>query len=762
MEVSNIKAFKLNFSGSFDELSSENILELFSLVNVLAIYIPIQKRMYIWIGNHATQGLKKHIAQTRALFSTQFPELKILRNITIESGSEPSDFFQFIGFTWDDMNAHLKKQEEQLAPILNEINSNVDKQNNLIESESYEEAIKISNKIIELSQKINDEALEREQRDLIEELTEKFKLKTDVDKVKKNVLSVKTSYEKLIETNKPSDIIEAHNLIEELKLKYNEDFDLSIISEAKELFKDEENKWNIFIKDQKFATNELEKLNKKIKVCIEKIQISEVEEILNEAKELLLRISDDNVKNNWKQIETQFVELKIKHVTIGNIEKSIEESINLKNNYQFKEALHKIDSTLEEIQDKDILEYNKKLQELKEELITAEQNFLKIEEEIKSLEKQFNENKTKNLLNAALINCEKIIEKAKILDNNDIILSYTQNLNKIKSQLEDIEKKKKDEQKELLEKANELKKVIEVDENILPLIEDFAISDIIDNLSDDVNEMLEQFGGLLNEHRVEIKEEISTKSLLKSTSGESLELEQEIKIEKKEKEEEDIIEYNVKTGFTNPFDDVIEEAILTDLIPYNYEITDIQLNGEPPKNLPDKTLTKNGLEFEWKIQDIPPNEEININYDLRRRVSRTVIFMLEDQLKIIKTHSKLNTLNLEGLYEAKLPFTNSFGQNIHGLIVEDIIPLYYLHFIKEPQNLIPADISSFKGGDLIKWNIGTLETKTINYQYRLLELYRMEEIKINIDTLSKNGLNALNKGDLTEALGIYDKIINQL
>ena len=157
-----------------------------------------------------------------------------------------------------------------------------------------------------------------------------------------------------------------------------------------------------------------------------------------------------------------------------------------------------------------------------------------------------------------------------------------------------------------------------------------------------------------------------------------------------------------------------------------------------------------------------PKEGVDINYDLRRRVSRTIIFILKGQVKIIKTHAKLNTLKLEGLYEANLPFTNSFGEIINGVIVEDIIPLYYLHFIKEPLKLLPAEISSSKLGDLIKWNIGTMEPKTINYLYRLLELYRLEEIKISIDILSKNGIASLNKGDLTEALEIYEKIINQL
>jgi hypothetical protein len=188
----------------------------------------------------------------------------------------------------------------------------------------------------------------------------------------------------------------------------------------------------------------------------------------------------------------------------------------------------------------------------------------------------------------------------------------------------------------------------------------------------------------------------------------------------------------------------------------------VHLNGEPVKELPDKSLTKQGIELEWKIQNIPPKEEVDINYDLRRRVSRTIIFILKSQLSIIKTHANLNTLKLEGLYEANLPFTNSFGEIINGVIVEDIIPLYYLHFIIEPLKLLPAEISSSKLGDLIKWNIGTMEPKTINYQYRLLELYRLEEIKISIDILSKSGITSLNKGDLTEALEIYEKIINQL
>lgn len=757
----NLKIFKLNYSGNFDEVKSENLLDLFSIVNVLSIYVPMQKRMYIWIGKTATQGLKKHIAQTRALFSTQFPELKILRNITIESGSEPSDFFQFIGFSYEELNDHLKKQEEALAPIIKKINTLISKQNKLIESEKYTEAIKISEQIIELSHEINDTALESEQKDIISELEQKADLKTDIDKIKDETLDIRNKFENLIETEISTNIIEAHKIVEKFKQTYEDSFDLTSISESNELIKKEETIWSNFIKDQQFSTRNLEKLKKQVIKALKENKILEAEESLKRAKEHLLHITDDDVKDEWNKIETEVLEKKIKSETLEKIEESIAESTKLKKDYEFEEAITKLNSTIELIQDKEILEYSKRLQELKEELLEAEKNFKKISEEILELEGKVEENRKNKQFYAALLNSEKIIEKAESIKKHDMVLMYTSIVEEIKEQINKIETNEKLEKENLLKKAKEIEKLIIIDQNVLPLVEDFSVDEILGDLSDDINQMMEEVGKLLDDHRVEVREDISTKSLIKTASGEAIELIQKIDIQKTQ-EDDQKVKFSVKSGLVNPFDDLIEEAIITDLIPYNYEITEVHLNGEPVKELPNKALTKQGIEIEWKIQNIPPKEEVDINYDLRRRVSRTIIFILKGRLSIIKTHANLKILKLEGLYEASLPFTNSFGEIINGVIVEDIIPLYYLHFIKEPLKLLPAEISSSKLGDLIKWNIGTMEPKTINYQYRLLELYRLEEIKINIDILSKSGIDSLNKGDLTEALEIYDKIINQL
>ena len=131
-------------------------------------------------------------------------------------------------------------------------------------------------------------------------------------------------------------------------------------------------------------------------------------------------------------------------------------------------------------------------------------------------------------------------------------------------------------------------------------------------------------------------------------------------------------------------------------------------------------------------------------------------------MKIIKTHSNINKLQLEGLYEAKLPFTNLLGLAIDAVIIEDIIPLSFLHFIEEPKNLLPDITTNLEIGKIFKWNVGTMKGGTLNYHYKFLEASCFEEIKININELNKEGLQDLNKGNIIGALAKYKEIRNLL
>ncbi|MHA1933381.1 MAG: hypothetical protein ACW96X_12625, partial [Promethearchaeota archaeon] len=103
MSQNAVKIFKLNFDGTFDEISYENIKEVFTIVNILAIYITTKKIMYIWIGRNATQALKNHISNIRVLVKEEFPDFRIIRNFTFEMREEPFEFFKNLDLNKEDL-----------------------------------------------------------------------------------------------------------------------------------------------------------------------------------------------------------------------------------------------------------------------------------------------------------------------------------------------------------------------------------------------------------------------------------------------------------------------------------------------------------------------------------------------------------------------------------------------------------------------------------------------------------------------------------
>lgn len=471
---------------------------------------------------------------------------------------------------------------------------------------------------------------------------------------------------------------------------------------------------------------------------------------MEKAKGLLNRSIDEEIRNKWKPIEAMY-----------SARVAIEESNLLEKESKFEEAILKIDAVLELVEPLGLSEYKGKLETRKKEILDAGETYIKVSKKLNEIIEKIKDNQERSHFQAAISNCGRLIELAKSIQKNDIVEEYTNVLEQVKKEFDEQKASESKEKEQILSNVNELKEIITIEDDTLPLLEEFSVGDLIGDLSDDITGMLDQVGSLLEAHRVEVKKEITNKALLTSASGEVMELEKNIEVAESGSAE-DKLACNVESGLINPFDDAIEEAILTDLIPYNFEIINVELNGQKVEELPDKSLSKEGMEITWQIQNVPPKEKVEIKYDLRRRISRTLIFILEGQVKIVKTHSNLSASELEGLYDAKMPLTNNYGSVLDGVVVEDIIPLYYLHFVKEPSNVLPAEITSSKMGELVKWNVGAFQTETMNYHYKLLELYRLEEIKINITELSKKGKDSVNSGNLTGALKMYDEIINQL
>ena len=117
MPGNDIKIYKLSYSGTFEEQTNDKPLKLFTLYSILAIYSIKAKKMYIWVGKNATHTLKLFIPQIRELFSQKYPKLRILRNITIESGGETFEFFNLFDFDKNSFEDHIVAQEKVIEPI---------------------------------------------------------------------------------------------------------------------------------------------------------------------------------------------------------------------------------------------------------------------------------------------------------------------------------------------------------------------------------------------------------------------------------------------------------------------------------------------------------------------------------------------------------------------------------------------------------------------------------------------------------------------
>lgn len=751
----NVKIFKLNYAGALDEIPSDMLLNSFVSIHVLVIHIPKHKRMYTWIGKKASQSLLNYVAKIRELLVKDRPELTTLRNVSVDQGVEPGEFFSDIGFKKGEFEDKIKNQDTRVFSVISDIDQLKIKKANCIMLGNYAEAIQYSNEIKELAKEIAELSMIKSEESFIENADRVKDLLQDFDVVNNH-------FEELIQSNK---IAEAHEYIEDLKNNYSGVIESLPVPKVQNLLSKSDDLWNGFLDQQEGFEKKLSIFEFEIKKFLEADDYAMVDSKLDSARDLLEKSVNEELKEKWLEIEKNISNKKGRVDLINQVEEAIEEGTKAIESFEFDNAITKIESTIESISDKELPEYDQKLNEKRDEIIKAKDTYHKRIKNLEILEKSVVENQQASKLDVALKNCEKIIQLAPLVGKGELVDKYSPLLHELKKKMEELDAAKAKEQEELQAKAEEISQVIEIEENVMPIVEEYSAKDLLGDLSSDMDQMLEQVSSLLTEHRVEIKTEVQNRAILVSATGEFVELEQSTQIQEVKGEAtaegEAKITNILQTSIDNPFDDYIEEAILTDLIPYNFEIEQIEINGEEVKELPDLTKLKDGLEVKWTLQNIPPKQKTEINYNLRRRVSRTIVFMLDEQLKFIKTHSKLTQLELEGLYDAVMPFNNTYGKPLEGVVIEDIVPLYYVNSIKEPLDYQP-NIASSDMGELVEWRMGALEAGTYNYHYKLIEIFKFEELKIKINSLSQQAENTLKGGNITKSLELYKEIITLL
>ncbi len=724
----------------------------------------------------------------------------------------------------------IQKEKEQLLEEINKIpepnEQTIDEILNLLESKKQEEKLakypeiqqvieEKHRKILEMKEKILEEKKNKEIMQKIEaipdpniqnvdtiikeidtllettELRENNQAKAKLEEKKNKALEIKEraqNEEKIVKANLEEisqaihefNLPKAEKLLKETqpKMQFIKDDSLTVkIQEYLDLIENKK-------KEMKEKKEKVEQNKENAKKALDEKNYQEAITSINQGIELAEQIHDDQMIVSLNALKQQIEIEKKEKETIEQQQKSIEKLIEQAEGAYKNKNFEEVEAILQKIRTEypksSVEPFNQKIDRIDKnttELKKKQHEKLTMFNQIKAtMEAELNEDKYLS----ASENCKILVRMADDLGLEETEkIKLTEKSKSIEELLQKEREKKKLEREQVLKTLEAASTIMETEKDILPDIVELSIQDSIGNISDDLDSMMTALNSVLETQRVEIKNEVSSKSILKSKSGEIIELERKSKVVESsdtatqgfqnQTADQPVlptkgpVKISFTSGLENPLDDVIEEAILQDVIPYNFEVTEFHVEGITLDKEPEKEMTKEGLQYTWYLKDIEPKQKVEINYDLRRRVSRTVIVPVQDQLKVIKTHSNLEFLNVEGLFDAKLKFVNHFGDNIKGIIIEDIIPLYYLYNIKYPDNQKPKGIDKSNNGALVKWNIKEFDKEQVAiHQYRLMEIYKFEELKIETRTLSKHAITFVRNRKYQNSIEQFDKILNKL
>jgi len=728
------KFYKLNYSGKFEEIITETPLELFTLYTILAIYIPKEKRMYIWVSKNATQSLRKFIPQIRQLFNVELPDLRILRNITIESGEEPFDFFEKLDFSKNQLEEHVDAQESKIKPAISEINELKEKSEDLIEKEEYMEAIKISDQIIESAQRIDDKALIKDQEDLIANLKERNKLKNLVSHIIEEGNRIKEKYEELISSEK---FIEAHKIVNQFVQENGEDTDLKSIPEIEELLLKEENMWYNFKIEQESNIQTLKHFESQIETCLDNKFYLQASDVIAKAKDLLSLVGDEELENQWKEIERTYFEQRGKSELFEKYDTTIIEVNTCIENSQFEEAISKLESLSEEMIGEEFQDHKKKLNEIKENLLVEKEKLEQFNKEFRDLDENLKKEQEKMNYDDALYICKKIIEVATTHEKKEVVKKYTslateieleakdENFRKVKEKLIELEERIQKEQEE-----KNLPALLISFEEIIEFAKSNEKNDIVEKysqLSEDVEQELKE----LEKRHEEIKEKIS--NLIEEVSM----LRDDGKFEEAIGKIDIILENKNDSAFSEHL--VKLEEIKNELI--------IEKESREKFN-------KELQELEGYLEDSRKSNNLEaVLNDCRKIVE---LAMENEKIEIVEKYKQVsNQIKIE--IEEKQA---KFEEELKGL--EEII-----HSEKEKKNYEMVIDNCEKIVELAK---GEEKSDIVQKYKQIIEevkferekLENFEEIKEKINTLSKESIESLNKSAFQKSLDNFDKIINLL
>ncbi|MFW9930956.1 MAG: hypothetical protein ACFFD1_16325 [Candidatus Thorarchaeota archaeon] len=349
-------------------------------------------------------------------------------------------------------NGNSPKKREKLT-IISEMDELKVIANNHLLMKRYPEAIKAAEKIINLALEVKMDSIIREQEEFITNL---YKI-VETDKLATIILDdfdqTKLQYENFVKKNK---FQEAHNMIQRFKEKYDEHYELTLISSISRFLQEETKTWDYFRKEES-SIRLLEPLEIQFNSYIHTNNIPLARDTLEKAKKLLNTVRLDYMVEKWKNFESEYKELYKDYQLKEDFDSKIDLIAELTEKYKFQEAHSLLSKLIKIAEERDFSEYKDSLAAKKRNIEDAEAKYTKLLDDIADLEINFKQDIENDQLESAKAKCDQIIKIARFIGKQELISKY---------------EKKKD---IINEKFNEFNRFLDFKADILKLSESAVI-----------------------------------------------------------------------------------------------------------------------------------------------------------------------------------------------------------------------------------------------------------------------------------------------
>ncbi len=342
---------------------------------------------------------------------------------------------------------NLKNTEKLL--ILAEIDELKVIANNHYLMGKFNEAIKVTEKIIEITEKAKLYSIAREQGVFIAEIYKKIKEENKDSLIREEFEMLQGKYVNLLEKDR---VIEAHQQVRRFKEKFSKLYEIDSIGIIKEFLDKDEKTWNEYSKSEYNIKKQLEPLDIQFNSYLSTTNFLLASETLEKAKILLVKLKDANLLKMWEVNQSKFIKLKNSIELKQFVEESLKNVSELTDNYEFNDAKKILDSSLELVNKHRSVEYKQRLEAKKKSVIDAEAKYAQLEEELRELEELVKSNVSKNLFQNAINNLNQMIKISRFIGENRFLEKYTQYVEEIEKRINNI--KRNEETKNIIKTVN--------------------------------------------------------------------------------------------------------------------------------------------------------------------------------------------------------------------------------------------------------------------------------------------------------------------